>query len=123
MRCRIQCACSYTTFSTVAPWRPKDNTHTVHEGDAYQVHTYQLSMHLPWFSVDMVVIGVLHCVDLGASAEVFGHMLRDCMQILCGPNTHQWQVLEANSVRTWRRLLRGEAYGQSNTWVRERCKQ
>ena len=39
----------------------------------------------PWFTcpgitVDMVVAGVLHCVGLGASAEVIGHIRRGYIQ-------------------------------------------
>jgi hypothetical protein len=29
----------------------------------------------PGFTVDMAVIGVLHCVDLGVTAEVIGNIL------------------------------------------------
>ena len=38
------------------------------------------------FTVDMVVIGVLHCVDLGVSAEVLGYILWACIQSIGGQN-------------------------------------
>ena len=38
----------------------------------------------PGFSVDMVVIGVLHCMDLGVTAEVLGNIMWEFMETLPG---------------------------------------
>ena len=68
--------CNYKNFSMDAPWRTTRKTALQFMREVVKGgKNISPLFDSPGFTVDMAVIGVLHCVDLGVTAEVIGNIL------------------------------------------------
>jgi hypothetical protein len=73
--------CNYKNFSKDAPWRTTRKTALQFMREVVKGgKNISPLFDSPGFTVDMVVIGVLHCVDLGVTAEVVGNIFWEYLQ-------------------------------------------
>ena len=75
--------CSYKNFKLDAPWRSTRKSPSQCMSDIIKTGKGISPLFAcPGFTVDMVVIGALHCLDLGVTAEILGNIMWEWMQTL-----------------------------------------
>jgi len=110
--------CSYTNCNLDAPWR---STRTSAEQTMVEtssmVRRTTLFFACSSFSVDMVVIGVLHCMYLGVTTEALGNIMWEFMETLPG---HINAKVKKNTLGQSQAVVQRQPYQNTTTKTDQR---